>query len=162
MRDPEIVEDRRLIAARADGLDVCGVFEPERVARASESADLVVDRARRDRTPAAYGPELQTDAVLLLVAVRGRRRAIHDPRGNVVRVVYEVGREKANRGETLERVEQRAIPLLGRIDDVVVELDQVIGGRLRERRAIRALADVPAVADDPSARIPEPMDEARL
>ena len=32
----------------------------------------------------------------------------------------------------------------------------MIGGRLRERRAIRALADVPAVADDPSARIPEP------
>ena len=44
-------------------------------------------------------------------------------------IVLEIGGQESDGGSRSISVEQRRIPVLRRVDDVVVELDQVVGRR---------------------------------
>ena len=60
---------------------------------------------------------------------------VTDVRSHVIRIVLEIGGEEADVGQALECVEQRRVPALRRVDDVVVDLDQVRRHRQLEGRA---------------------------
>ena len=86
---------------------------------------------RRSRTPFS-----STELVLV------RADVVSIARRQVVRVVLEVGREEPDRRQSLERVEQRRVPAGRRVDDVVVELDEVGRRGHAERLRVRVLPDV--------------------
>ena len=85
-----------------------------------------------------------------------------DVRRHVVRIVLEVGRQEPDLGQPLERVEQRRIPFRGRVDDVVVELDDVRRRRQPEGAGIGVLPDVLLAVDDADPRIVERLEDTRL
>src|SRR5215207_2724285 len=158
MPDLEVCEDRRPIAQLAYIAYVRGRLVPEdELLVLAESADAVVDLARRDgdtapRRSLEYAKPVDLlpheDVALVLdvleVAICG-----------IVRIFLQIGDEVADVRDPLERVEQRLVPVLRRFDHVVVDLDDVRSRRQLDSARVGVRPDVLVVVDDRDSLVVE-------
>ena len=121
----------------------------------AESADAFVQLPRGHGASTANRPVEQPNAVALHEGVLVRPYVMPVVRGQVVRVVLEVGRQEADLWKSFERVEHALHPIPRELHDVVVEFDEVRSRRQPEGSGVAVLPDVLLAPNHADARIVE-------
>ena len=158
MPDNQVFQHRRAVPEPVNITDVSRILTPEGELRVlTKPTYPLIQLTRCHRAPAANGPLEDGDAVDLTssVGVALGAQILHVLRLRVLRVVGERRRQVAHHRYPDECVEQILVPALGRLDDIVVKLDEIRLGREREGVRVRVDPDVLRMVHDAKSRVVE-------